>query len=440
MNTPPLIASVPAWGEVLDTLLLRASATSTTVVLGTALLGFAAGVIGVFALLRKRALVCDALSHATLPGLCIAFIVGSALGVNGMSMPLLLAGAACTGVLAVLAINAILRHTRLREDAAIGIVLSVFFAAGVVGLSYAQDPNNVSSSAAGLGHFIFGQAAAMRRHEVWMMGGLAITSVLAALLLLKEFAMVCFNDAFARVTGWRVGLIDLMMMALVVLVTVAGLQAVGLVLVIAMLIIPPVAARFWTERLPVLIALAGALGALGGYIGAVLSSLVENQPAGAVIVLTSGGVFLISMLLAPTRGVFAVLRRRWALRLRIAREHLLELACERGTAGSLTQADIQRVAQLRGWSGFTARIVLLSLRSRKEITRTGTTIALTPSGAARGERVRRNHALWERYLVRYADVAPSHVDWSVDQVEHVLSDELIAELETELASVTAGAP
>jgi manganese/zinc/iron transport system permease protein len=196
------------------------------VLAGTTLLGLAAGVIGAFALLRKRSLMADALSHATLPGIGLAFLAATALGSAGKSLPVLLLGAAVTGVLGVLCVQALLRHTRLREDAAIGIVLSVFFGAGVVVLSAIQ--KHAGGSAGGLSHFIYGQTAAMRVSDATLMGGIALAAVLAAALLLKEFALVCFNDAFARVDGWPVSLIDLLMMALVVLVTVAGLQAVGL--------------------------------------------------------------------------------------------------------------------------------------------------------------------------------------------------------------------
>src|SRR5690606_1384083 len=150
----------------------------------------------------------------------------------------------------------------------------------------------------------------------------AAVAVLVTALCLKEFALVCFNDAFARVDGWPVSVIDLLMMALVVLVVVAGLQAVGLILVIAMLILPPVAARFWTERLWRLVVLAGLIGGACGYFGAAISALLPRKPAGAVIVLTSGVIVALSMLLAPSRGVIASTVRRLTLRLRVARDHV----------------------------------------------------------------------------------------------------------------------
>jgi manganese/zinc/iron transport system permease protein len=222
-------------------------------------------------------------------------------------------------------------------------------------------------------------------------------------------------------------------MGLVVIVTVAGLQAVGLILVIAMLIIPPVAARFWTERLWLLVVIAGVIGASSGYLGSVVSALLPRKPAGAVIVLSTGVIFAISLIFAPARGVIASTARRLRLRLRIAGDHLLERAHELATS-RLDRREIEQLGALRGWSGLFRWMVVASLRGSRLIGRgDGGVITVSPAGLERGGRVARNHALWEQYLVAYADVAPSHVDWSVDQVEHVLSDPLVRDLERQLA-------
>lgn len=427
--------TLPSLHEIIETATFRAGFNTNMVILGTALLGLAAGVIGVFMLLRKRSMTTDALSHATLPGIVIAFLVAERLGFEGRSLPVLLLGAAVTGVLGVVCIQAILRHSRLREDAAIGIVLSVFFGAGIVGLSYVQA--NAPSGSGGLNTFIYGQAATLGLADVALMGGIAAAGIVAALLLLKEFTLVCFNDAFARVDGWQVRAIDLAMLGLVVLVTVAGLQAVGLVLVVAMLIIPAVAARFWTDRLWVLIIAAGAIGASSGYLGSVLSALLPRKPAGAVIVLTAGAFFVVSFVGAPKRGVLAASARRLGLTLRIAGDHLLEAGHE-AESEALSKNELRQTARERGWSAALRVLVVLWLRRARLVTRTAAGgLRLTAGGLERGERVARNHALWEQYLISHADVAPSHVDWSVDQVEHVLSEDLVRELEAELSLAAA---
>lgn len=412
-------------------LTLRGGFNTNLVIASTSLLGLAAGVVGVFALLRKRALMTDALSHATLPGIVLAFLIAGAFGADGRSLPVLLLGATATGVAGVLCVHAILRYSRLHEDAAIGAVLSVFFGAGVVGLSYVQE--NAPAGSSGLKTFIYGQAATAQVFDVALIGGIAVVAIASTGLLIKPFAVVCFDASSSRADGWPVGLIDIMMMTLIVGVTVAGLQAVGLIMVIALLIIPPVAARFWTDRLSSMVIISGAVGAASGYLGSVLSALLDDAPAGATIVMAAGAVFVASLVTAPRRGVVAAAVRRAQLRMRIGGDHLLEHAFSQPDA-VITAAELARLARARGWSRWFCRVLVASLLRAGLIScpRRGV-VSLTPRGIVRGRRVARNHALWEQYLISYADVAPSHVDWSVDQVEHVLSDDLIAELEARLA-------
>ena len=438
MTTAPVGSNTADWLEFLELATFRGGVNATIVTVGTMMLGIAAGVVGVFALLRRRSLVADALSHATLPGIAIAFMISILLGGDGRSLPLLLAGAAASGVAGVLAIQALGRWTRLREDASIAIVLSVFFGAGVVLLSWIQA--NEPSSSAGLDHFIYGRTASMLPSDAWTMVLLAIVTVTLTTTLRREFGLACFDRDFAVSTGWPVGLIDLAMLGLVVLVTVAGLQAVGIVLVVAMIVIPPVAARFWTDRLWVLLVLSGTLGGVGGWFGAVISAGFPNQPAGAVIVLSTGAVFAISMLLAPRRGVVAIALRRFALRIRMESDHVLEAAWDhaggQGTSSPNLDPDmLQEIARDRGWTRVFKGCVRLSLRRSRmiEMTTEGT-VRLTAAGRRRGATVARNHLLWEQYLTTHADVAPNHVDWSVDQVEHVLSTELVTSLEETLVA------
>lgn len=429
------IAESASLTEIIEILTFRAGFNTAVVVAGTSLLGLAAGVVGVFALLRKRALVADAVSHATLPGIGIAFLILVASGRDGHNLPGLLLGAASTAVLGSWAIGLLVRHTRLREDAAIGIVLSVFFGAGIAILSYIQQAAPTGS--AGLHSFIFGQAATMRQGDVVLMASIAVIAVLVTVAIRKELALVCFNDSFARVDGWSVGTLDAVIIGLVVLVTVAGLQAVGLLMVVAMLIIPPAAARYWTERLGLLVLLAGLIGAASGYVGSTISATFPRKPAGAVIVLTAGAVFACSMMLAPSRGVLGYSVRRIRLQIRFAADHLLEAAHEAGKNG-LTRADIIDFAHSRGWVRGWAGITTVLLRARGLVTSDGEGgVALTDAGRVRGARVHRNHTLWTQYLVSFADIAPSHVDWSVDQVEHALSPDLVALLERQLSLAAA---
>lgn len=422
-------------GETLARVLLFRDYNTRVVVIGTILLGAAAGVIGTFAYLRRRALMGDALSHATLPGIAIVFIL-----LGAKSLPLLLVGATITGVLGVLAVIGLRTIPRIREDAAIGIVLSVFFGFGMVLLGVIQQMR--TGQEAGLSGFIYGKAAAMLAADAWLIGVAAIVVVAGCGLLFKEFRAVCFDPQFASSIGVRVHLVDFIMMALVVLTTVVGLQAVGLILIVALLIIPAAAARFWTDDLKQMTILSALFGALSGYFGSTFSALLPRLPTGAVIVLCAGGVFGMSMLLAPKRGLLAASYRHWALRRNTAYQHLLRALAElEEQFGEGAEIPSAQLAGARQWSPLHVRRCLSMARRRGAIERRhNDAIRLTPTGRAQARRMLRNHRLWELYLIRHADIAPSHVDRDADDVEHVLSEANVRELEDELTDITGVPP
>lgn len=408
------------WDEAARILTFRSGFNTSLVVASTSLLGAASGLVGSIAMLRKRSLMGDALAHAALPGLCIAFLVATWLGFAGRSMPVLLTGAAVSGVAAVACVQAMVRWTRLTEDAAIGAVLSVFFALGVVLLSAIQRMG--TGAEGGLKTFILGQAAAAGTGDAILIGALALAATVVTIAMLKEFRLVCFDPAFAGAQGWPVSLVDLVLMALIVAVTVIGLQAVGLVLMVAMLIIPAAAARLWSDRLVLVVWLGAGLGALSGYVGSSLSAMLEGWPAGAVIVLTSGAVFVLSLVLAPSRGVASGLLRSGRLRWRIAQDHVMRDMYEQL---ELSGQPVRAGARVR-LAG--SPMGLWAVRATG-LVRDG---VLTDRGVAAAVRLTRNHRLWEEYLVTHAAVAASHVDRSADLVEHALSPEIVKALEEAL--------
>jgi manganese/zinc/iron transport system permease protein len=396
--------------ELLPVLLLHAGYNAAVVVAGTAALGLAAGTVGTFMLLRRRALVSDALSHGTLPGIALAFLIADALGLEGRSLPVLLAGAAASGLFSVLLIQLITTHTRLAEDAAIGAVLSVMFGLGVVLLSVIQTLG--SGGQAGLKTFILGQTAAMSRGEALALALVALAAAAAVLLLFKEFRLLCFDAAFARGQGWPVGLLDGGLMALTTLVTVIGLQTVGLILVVALLIIPATAARFWTERLEIMTVLAALFGALSGWIGAALSALVPRLPAGAVIVLVAGALFLFSFLFAPARGLLAAGLRGLVLRGRFAEQSALR----RLQAGAPGEPP-----------GLVGRwLVLRRLAGRAA----GGGLVLTAAGRRAAAAAERNFRLWERFLIDYPTLIPGRAQWGLEAIDRVLPADMVRLLET----------
>ena len=249
-----------------EVLTFRAGYNTGVVMAGAAALGAAAGGVGAFLLLRARAMAADAVGHATLPGIVLAFVAAGLLGADGRSLPVLLAGAAATGMLGMAAAEALTRSTRLAPDAAIAIALSVSYAIGIVLLSWVQ--TLPQGSQGGLESFILGQAAALSASEAVGLGVAALAALAVLLALFRPFGLLCFDEDHARARGWPVARLDAALLALGVLVTVLGLQTVGLVLVVALLILPAVAARFWSERLKGIFWLSVAFGAGGAFLGA----------------------------------------------------------------------------------------------------------------------------------------------------------------------------
>ena len=290
--------------------------TLVTVAAGGAVLGVVCGVLGCFAVLRQQSLLGDALSHAALPGVALAFLL------TGREPGWLLLGAGIAGWLGVLLINSLVRSTRLKQDAAMGIVLTAFFALGITLLTYIQSRNDASQ--AGLEQFIFGQAASIRRQDVLLISvvGLLALAVLAALW--KEFKLIAFDPAFAHANGFRLRLLDVLLSTLIVVAIVLGLQLAGVILMVGMLIAPAVAARQWTQHLGQMLTLAGIFGALAGAGGAILSGLQPGLPTGPLIIVVAAAIVLLSLALAPGRGLFWRAWRRRRDRQRFAVRQVLQ--------------------------------------------------------------------------------------------------------------------
>jgi manganese/zinc/iron transport system permease protein len=273
----------------------------------TVLLGLSSGVLGSFAYLRKQSLMGDALAHAALPGVCIAFMLS-----GSKSILLFLLGAAAAGLVATFGIGFVTRHSRIKQDAALGIVLSVFFGVGIVLLTQIQHSDSGNQS--GLDKFLFGQAAGMVRSDVLTMAIVSFALVGVCALLYKEFKLLSFDPGFARGIGLPVAALDQLLMLLIVVAVVVGIQAVGVVLMAAMLITPAVSARYWTERLGVMTALAGLFGAASGVIGTFASAADDHLPTGPLSVLAASALFVLSVLFAPRRGVVSKLLLRASVR------------------------------------------------------------------------------------------------------------------------------
>ncbi len=433
-------------GEWLRVLLLR-DYNTRVVMAGTLLLGLASGVIGTFLLLRKRALLGDAVSHATLPGIAIAFMIMVAFGGLGKQLEGLLLGGLVAGLAGMGCVLLIRRYTRLKEDAALGIVLSVFFGLGIALLGIIQRME--SGHAAGLESFIYGKTAAMLARDAQWIAGCALVILLAGAALYKEFSLLCFDEEYAGSQGWPVVWLDVVMLGLVVVTTVIGLQAVGLILMIALLIIPPAAARFWTNRLRSMLLISGGMGAFSGFAGALISASFPRLPAGAIIVTVAGAVFLFSMAFGSARGVLYRAVDHVRVKRNTVREHLLRAVYEHHErhqpewtpreASALVDVPVSldEIMGARSWTPRSFRRVVRSLQRAHRIRLDDrNALRLTTDGLREAQRIVRNHRLWEMYLIRHADIAPGHVDRNADRIEHVLGPELVHELEELLKADT----
>ena len=398
--------------SVLSALLLQSGYNAALVAVGAALLGASAGVAGAFLFLRKRALVSDAVAHATLPGVGIAFMAMVALGGEGRSLPGLLLGSAASAAIGLLAVEWIARRTRLSEDAAIGAVLSVFFGFGVVLLTVIQSMS--SGRQAGLEGFLLGSTAGMLFADAVLIavGGLVTVAIVA--LLRRPMTLVAFDADYAAATGVDVRRVDLVMMGLVMAVTVIGLKVVGLILIVALLIIPSAAARFWTDRTDRLLVIAGLVGAVSAYVGAALSASAPGLPTGPMIVLVCAGLFLFSMLFASRRGVLAAMRRQRRFRRRVHRRQGL-LALARGEPIH---------------DPVTVRILVAEQLMRPDG-------VATERGLARAARASLDERRWGEARRMHRDEAIGRYD-GLTPIGDVLAPDEIALIDTRLAGAGAG--
>ncbi|HLP83527.1 MAG TPA: iron chelate uptake ABC transporter family permease subunit [Phycisphaerales bacterium] len=412
--------------SLLSRLLTFSDFNTNVVLLGSVLLGMACGLVGTFTVLRGRSLMADALAHAALPGVCIAFLL-----TGSRELGPLLAGALAFGVLGVLAVMGIRRSSRVKEDAAIALVLSSTFGLGVALLSVVQRTPNAAH--AGLEGFIFGKAASMVVRDVQLIAAVAAIIVVTCAIFYRQFKVLCFDRDFAHSAGLRVALLDFLLMGLVCVCTVVALPAVGLVLVVALLTIPAVAARCWSDRLGVMAIIAAGIGAMSGAVGTAISANAAKLSAGAVITLVAAAAFVVSLLAAPRRGVIARWIRERRLRRKIALQNVLRAVYEvqelQATRGPVAVCDVMLK---RAWRPAELDSLLARAQRSGEIVREDDRVDLTSAGREHAMQIVRTHRLWELYLVTHASIASDHVDRDADTIEHVLPAEILQQLEARL--------
>ena len=379
-----------------DLLITLQDANTQWVLFGTILLGVASGVLGSFALLRKQSLIGDAMAHAALPGICLAFLL-----YGTKSIGWFLVGAALSGLLATYFIQVIINHSRIKEDTAIGLVLSVFFGFGIVLLTKIAQSENGNQS--GLDDFIFGQAASLVGNDVRVISGVAIVLLVVTWLLFKELKLFTFDRQFAQGIGLPTGLLNGLLMALIVSAVVIGLQAVGVILMAAMLITPAISARYWTDRLDRMVIVAGTIGALSGMLGTLLSSMANRLPTGPVIVVAATVIFLISLIFAPNRGLVSKGLKLYRIRRIVARETVLQtmydLSEEAGLTSKIHSFSKEELLSRRRMQARKLHSNLKQLQKEGYVRGSVNEWSLTESGGYEAYEIVLNNRLFEIYTM-----------------------------------------
>ena len=393
------------------------------VVLGTLLLTGSAAMVGSFTLLKRKALVGDAIAHAVLPGICLAFIL------TGTKHPVALSlGAFTTGWLAMALIDQITRRSKIKEDTAIALVLSVTFGLGILLLTSIQHTGNAAQ--VGLGNFLFGKAATLVGDDLKTLTFLSLALIVMVLLFLKEFTLVAFDKAFAQASGLPVQRLELLFNSLTVLAIVVGIRTVGILLMASMLITPPAAARFWTDRLPKMIFLAALLGMVAGLIGSFVSYIAPAMPTGPWIVMIMSLIAYGSFLLAPRKGLLARKIQQRRYQRKTLTENILKLFYELGEVDGhfYKSRTLAMLRQNRPLPTSKLRQGLKRLQKQNMLQKEGTRWFLTATGKNKGEEISRLHRLWELYLTRYLKVKPDHVHEDAESIEHIITPALAEEL------------
>lgn len=395
------------------------------VVWGAILLGITCGLLGCFIVLRRQSLLGDAIGHAVLPGVCVGFLAAGT-----RSTPALLLGALVAGLLAAALIGLLQRTTKLKSGECMGVAFTGFYGLGIVLLKYIQNSGRTGQS--GLDKFLFGQIVGISFADVMYMFAISAATILLVIIFWRRLAVSSFDESFAFSIGIPVRAIHYLLTALITVAIVISIQAVGVVLVAAMLVTPAATAYLLTDRLGRMALLSAIFGALAGVVGAFLSLLGEDLPTGAFMVLGASLLFALAFLLSPRHGVLPRLLRLWERRRRTQAENLIRtlyvMLEKRGTPDRrfgvddvAAQRQESRAVVRKHWRT-AARRGWVDPASRDPI-------VLTDIGMDEARRVVRNHRLWELFLTQEAKLGSDHVHADAEYIEHVLPRDVLRRLE-----------
>lgn len=402
--------------EFLDTLM---ELWAIRALLASGLVGLMCGVLGPFIVLRNMSLIGDALAHAILPGIVVAFII------VGYSTIGFFVGSVVAGLLTAVLITWIQQNVTTKNDAAIGIVFTAMFSLGVMGISKVSRNDGVHLD---LKDFLFGNALGVTDEDLILTYIITVYVLLSVVFFYRYLFVTTFQPTVARTMGINVRLLHYFLMLLLSFAVVASLRSVGVILVVAMLITPAATALLLTKKLKRVVALSALIGVLSALVGMMVAIWLETTPGPAMAVVATLTYFG-AVLFAPENGlVFRRIRTR-RLRTRIQLEDALKQSYRLQTNGGLT---LDALNQRVGFSLGKLRDHLKTLRRRKLIAGSEQQLTVTPTGIETAQKLIRAHRLWETYLVNQIGLTPEQIHDDAEKYEHLLTDDLIAEVDREL--------
>lgn len=395
------------------------------VVLGTMLLAAGAGVVGCFTVLRKRALVSDAVAHSVLPGICVAFMLAQT-----KNTAVLMVGAVVAGWLSLLLTDAIVKHSKTKPDAAIGIVLSLFFGLGILLLTAIQQTGNAAQS--GLDKYLFGKAASLTEQDVYIFGGVSLFLIAAVVVFYTPLKLFSFDPAYSQTRGLPTRFLDFLLSTLTVLAVSVGIQGVGVVLMASLLIAPCVAAGFFSTNLKTILVLAGFIAAAAAWLGCLISYLLPAMPTGPCIVVFLCFFVFFAVIFAPERGLLVKMLLAKKRHTKIICENILKSfyhLSEQKNSAVVAQSETML---LQKFSHTELKLGLKTLQKKGLLNQQNHEYYLTEIGTIEAKRIARLHRLWEMYLYKKLHMPADHVHANAEELEHFITPELEAQLDQEL--------
>lgn len=395
------------------------------VIVGCALIGGGASLVGTFAYLRKQSLVGDAVAHSLLPGVALSFLL-----FEEKNLWLLFPGALVAGWLSLLSIDAIKNHSKIKSDTAIAIVLSVFFAIGIVLLTHIQQGEYGNQS--GLDSFLFGKAASMLPRDIYLFVSVDIILIAAIVLFYPFLKLYAFDPDFASSVGLPVKWLEFLLSTLTVLAIASGIQAVGVVLMAALIITPAAAARFYTHQLNQTLLIALFFGMISAIGGVLISYTAPSMPTGPWIVVILSLIAVLTFLVAPNKGIIhrGMLRRRHVKKMNV--ENVLKLFYMFHKEMHQDSITLPELSAARHFESHLLQDALKHLKQKDYVTHSSKGMALTENGLLEAMRVVRLHRLWELYLNERLNIPQDHVHHAADAIEHIITPEIEEALLKEL--------